>query len=151
MTEQDARRIVQDFLDRQGDATISGDIDETLAWCDLPCTLESVEGRTVATTEAEMRAICTAFIAGLKAKRLTHMVRRCLEATFKDEHTIWAAYETRYIRDAKLLSEEPYAGFVILRHTGERWKISSMQFAVSSDSPVNVALRNWAQARIDSL
>jgi len=39
MTEEDARRITQDFLDRQGDATISGDVEATLDWCDIPCTL----------------------------------------------------------------------------------------------------------------
>lgn len=141
MTGEGAQRIAQHFLDGQGAATISGNVDATLEWCDIPCTLESMQGRTVATTEAEMRAICVAFIEGLKARRLTHMVRRCLQAMFKDDNTIWATYETRYIRDGKLLTEDPYLAFVILRRRADRWKISSMQFAVSSDSLPNLALR----------
>ena len=149
MTDDDARRITQDFLDRQGDATISGDLEATLDWCDIPCTLESMQGRAVATNMEEMRAICAAFIDGLKAKRLTHMVRHCLEAIFKGDDTIWATYETRYVRDGKLLSEDPYVGFVILKRKSDRWKISTMQFAVSSNSPANVTLRDWTPERAD--
>lgn len=143
MKQEDARLIAQDFLDRQGEATISGDIEATLDWCDYPCTLESMQGRAVAANRAEMRAICTVFINDLKDKRLTHLVRHCLEAVFKGDGTIWATYETRYVQDGNLLSEDPYVGFVILKRKDDRWKISTMQFAVSSESPANVALRDW--------
>ncbi len=104
-----------------------------------------MQGRAVATDKVEMRAICEAFIDSIKSKRLTHMARRCLEAVFKDDDTIWATYETRYVRDGKLLSEDPYVGFVILRRKSDRWKISAMQFAVSSSSPANVTLRDWVR------
>ena len=145
MTDQNAFRIAQEFLDHQGDATIAGDVDGTLDFCDIPCTLESIEGRVVAMDREEMRAICKTFIAGLKAKRLTHMVRRCIAAEFKDPDTVWATYETRYVRDNQLLTEEPYTGFVILRHRGDRWKISAMQFDVSGTSPANLTLRQRAR------
>jgi hypothetical protein len=141
MKEVEARRIAQEFLDLQGEATISGNVDATLDWCDIPCTLESMEGQTVATNTAEMRAICTTFIDSLRARRLTCMARRCLEAKFKDADTIWATYETRYVQDNQHLIEDPYAGFVILRRRGDRWKISTMQFAVSGTSPANLTLR----------
>lgn len=143
MNDDEARRITQDFLDRQGEATVSRDVEATLEWCDIPCTLESMEGRVVATNAAEMRAICETFIDRLEKNLFTHIVRRCLEASFKDESTIWATYETRYVRDGTFLTETPYIGFVILRHRGDRWKISTMQFAVSSDSPANVTLKDW--------
>lgn len=144
MTDEDACRIAQDFLDRQGEATILGDVEATLEWCDIPCTLESIQGRAVVMNKAEMRTICVAFIEKLKSKQLMHLVRHCLEATFKQEDVIWAAYETRYVRDGQLLSEDPYAGFVIPRRRRDRWKISTMQFAVSSNSPANISLRDWA-------
>lgn len=139
----DARSVTQDFLDRQGEATISGDLEGTLAFCDLPCTLESLEGRTVARTEAEMRAICQAFIDNLRSRQLTHMVRRVLEADFKDEQTIWATYETRYIRAGKLLTEDPYVSFIILKRPADSWKISMLQLTASGDSPANATLRKW--------
>lgn len=146
---EDALIIAQDFLDRQGEATMSGDIEATLGWCHIPCILESFQGRVVATTEAELRAICAMFIENLKAKRLTHMVRRCHEAMYNDADTICAAYETRYIRDGHQLAEEAYFGFVILRCIGKRWKISNIQFAVGTDSPVDVTLRDWMRKRVD--
>ncbi|WGW04148.1 hypothetical protein [Tropicibacter oceani] len=149
MKDQDARSIAQDFLDRQGEATICGDVEATLACCDIPCTLDSMEGRVVATNRAQMRAICAAFIDELKAKRLTHMVRKCLDAQFRDDDTVCALYETRYIKDNSLLSEEPYAGFVILRRKETQWKIIAMQFAVRGASPANITLRDWIRERSD--
>lgn len=150
MKHEDAQPIAQDFLDRQGDATIAGDVDATLEWCDIPCTLESMEGRAVAKNETEMRAICLSFINGLKGNRFTHMVRKVQEAIFKDEDTIWATYETRYVQNGNFLPEEPYVGFVILKRKDDRWKISTMQFAVSSNSLANVTLRDWASGRQES-
>ncbi|MGP6086605.1 hypothetical protein [Antarctobacter jejuensis] len=147
MGSETARVIAQDFLDRQGEATISGDVEATLAWCDLPCTLDSMEGRTVVTTEAEMRAICMSFIQNLKSRQFSHMVRRCLEASFKDEETIWATYETRYVSAGGFRAEEPYVSFVILKHRQDRWKISTMQFAVTGDNPVNATLEQVRTTR----
>lgn len=128
--------IVQDFLDRQGDATVAGDIDATLAFCDLPCTLDSLDGSIVVTTETQMRAVCLGFINSLRARQVTYVVRRCQDAVFKDGDTIWATYETRYVSDTGVRAEEPYAGFVILRRRAGIWKISTMQFAVTGDTPV---------------
>lgn len=148
MTEDQARTITQDFLDRQGDATMAGDVEATLEYCDIPCTLESLQGRAVANTRAEMRALCAHFIAEIQGKRLTHMVRRCLDAVRKGEDTIWATYETRYVRERQLLTEEPYLSFIILRRKEDRWRVSAMQFAVSKDSPANITLRDWQANRI---
>lgn len=123
---------------------MNGDVDATLEWCDLPCTLETVEQRVVVTTEAHMRAVCAAFIETLRTKRLTYMIRRCLDAKFRDDETLWVSYETRYVRDRAILADESYLGFVILRHRGDRWKISTMQFAADGSSPSNVALNKSA-------
>ncbi len=143
MDDDAAHAIVQDFLDRQGAATVAGDIEETLAWCEIPCTMESLEGRAVATTEAEMRAICATFIEALARQRLTHMMRRCLLAQARDPDTICATYETRYIREGKLLTAEPYLGFVALGRGPDRWRIREIRFAVGGESAANLALRNW--------
>jgi hypothetical protein len=147
MVDTDAKRIAQEFLDRQGAATVAGDVDATLAFCSLPCVLESPEGRVLATTEDEMRAICATFIDGLRMKRVTHMVRRCLEAEFQDRDTLLVAYETRLVSEGQFLSEAPYAGFVVLRRRGNDWKISSMQFAVEGSNPAVTTLRRWADQR----
>lgn len=142
MTQNEARLIAQDFLDRQGEATISGDLELTLDWCDIPCTLETMGNKVVAQNHEEMRAICVAFIQRLKTKRFTHMVRQCIEAAFVDENTLSAAYETRFVSDGAHLAEGPYYGFVILRKRETGWKISSMQFADDSENSVDATLKN---------
>lgn len=146
MTLNDACLITQDFLDRQGDATVAGDIDATLGFCDLPCTLESMDTLTVVTDVDQMRAICVRFVGELRSKRVTHMVRNCREAVRKDDITIWAAYETQYVCSGQFLNDDPYSAFVILKRRGEVWKISTMQFAVERQSAVNVSLVDWASA-----
>ncbi|WP_424984923.1 hypothetical protein [Microbulbifer sp. S227A] len=142
-SEGAARAIAQDFLDRHGAAAISGDLDEIVRWCDLPCTLESRGQRVVLTDVAMVRSVSESFIVQVRNKRLTHVIRRCLEAGFRDKDTVMATYETRYVRDDQLLSEEPYVSFVILRRRGERWKFSNMQFDVGVDSPAGAALSDW--------
>ncbi len=142
-SEHAAREIVQDFLDRQGAATLAGDIDEILRWCDFPCTLESPGRRVNVTDQTMLRSIAEAFVEQVRGKRVTHIVRRCLEANFQDENTVTATYETRFVRDGQMLSEDPYVSFVILRRREDRWKFSSMQFDVAGDSPASVVLRDW--------
>lgn len=134
--------IVQDFLDRQGEATMSGDVEETLKWCDIPCTMESIDGSIVASDMTQMRAICEGFISTLRQKRLTHLVRICLEASFQDADTIWGTYETRYIDAENTLPEDPYVAFVILKQIEDRWKINTLRLAVGSNSPANTTLKN---------
>lgn len=150
MADKEAQRIAQDFLDRQGEATVSGDVEATLLWCNIPCRLESLEGEVLVTTQEQMRAICASFIDELRTKRLTHMVRHCRAAEFDGKDTIYASYETRYVQDGKLLSEEPYVGYVTLLRTSERWKISAMRFADSKTSPANATLREMAVFRSDN-
>ncbi|SLN58467.1 hypothetical protein AQS8620_02592 [Aquimixticola soesokkakensis] len=141
MNSDEARMIAQDFLDRQGDATLSGDLDATLAWCDIPCTLETMEHRIVAHNLEEMRAICASFIQQMKVREHTHMVRRCLEASFDGHDSLKAAYETRYVSKGARLEEGPYFGLVTLRRRATGWKISAMQFAATEESAVTATMR----------
>lgn len=150
MADTEAQRIAQDFLDRQGEATVAGDIEATLLWCNIPCRLESLDGEVLVTSQEQMRAICVSFIENLRLKRLTHMVRHCREAEFDGKDTIYASYETRYLQGGKLLSEDPYVGYVTLRRTSDRWKISGMRFDDGKTSPPNATLREMATFRSDN-
>ncbi|SDY96196.1 hypothetical protein [Citreimonas salinaria] len=150
MAAKDAHRIAQDFLNRQGQASIRGDVAAAMASLDIPFTLESMEGRTVATSEAEVKAICVAFIEGLQENRLTEMVRRCLDASFMDDHTVCATYETRYVGDHNQLAGDPYLGFIVLREKDDGWKASNIQLAVNKKSTANVALRDWTRGSVAS-
>lgn len=140
----DAYQIAQDFLDRQGDATVAGDVEATMGFCDLPCTLETMDRVTVAKTEAEMRAICEGFIHQLRSQQVTHMVRTCQEAVLKSDDTLWATYVTRLVCDGKHLNEPSYGAFVILKLRDGVWKISTMQFAITRDNCVTLTLRDFA-------
>lgn len=142
MTDDKAMKIAQDTLDRQAADTERGDLEATLNWCDIPCTLETTEGRVVVTDIEEMRAICQDFIVQLNSKQLTHMVRRVFEASYQDADTVMATYETRFVTQGQLLTQDPYMGFVILRRRETGWKISNMQFTSDPESPANTTMRN---------
>lgn len=141
----DAQRIAQHFLDDQGAITLSGDLEATLDCCDIPCVMESAQGRVVATNKDDLRAVFTRFMQELNAKRVTYLVRECLEASFTDDSTICAAYKTRYVVDGNFRAEDPYFGLIILRFKSGRWRVSNIQFDVSHTSPVNVTLREWTK------
>jgi hypothetical protein len=146
MTKNDAFSITQDFLDRQGEMLDAGDLEASLQFWDLPCTFENMDGVTHVTTLADMQAICLCFVRQLRSRQLTHTVRTCREAVAKDETTIWAAYETRFIRDGKFLSDVQYSAFVILKLRDGHWKVSSMQVAVGKDNPLGASLAERAAA-----
>lgn len=141
MTDINASHIAQDFLDRQGEETIRGDIDALLTRCDLPCTLESHLGRVIVTDIEELRRICRDFVERLRVKQITHMSRRLIEAGFQDPDTLTATYETRYVRQGQLLTEDPYVGFIILRRRDDAWKFSNMQIDVGRNSPPSVVFK----------
>jgi hypothetical protein len=142
MTEDDARHITQDFFDRQGEALVAGDNEAGQAFWDLPCTLENMDRRTVVATPEDMQAIFDCFVRQMQSQQLTDMVRTCREVTAKDPTTIWATYETRFIRDGKFLSDLQYTAFVVLRMRDDRWKASTLQMAV--DNPLSASLSERA-------
>lgn len=141
MTPDEARAIVQNGLDRHGEATMAGDIDAMAEFSDVPCEMETLSGKAVATTAAEMRDICRNFADTLRMGHLTHLVRRCLEAKFKDPDTIWAIYETRFLRNGIELVGEPYMSFLILNRHADGWKFASIQLLVSEGDPFSSTVR----------
>ena len=60
-----------------------------------------------------------------RAERATLHDGRTFNAVRKGEDTIWATYETRYVRERQLLTEEPYLSFIILRRKEDRWRVSA--------------------------
>lgn len=138
-----ALEIVQDGLDRHARATLSGDIDAMMKYSDIPCAIETMAGKVVATNRAEMRTICEALVHSIKVRQLSDMVRRCLEAEFKSDETIWATYETRFLRNGVELAEDTYTSFMILKKRTDGWRFSSIQLLVNEGDPVSATLKNW--------
>ena len=142
MASDQALEIVQDGLDRHARATFSGDIDTMMAYSDIPCAIETLSGKVVATNTSEMRSICEALVYSIKAKQLSHMVRRCFAAEFNSEDTIWATYETRFLRNGVELAEDTYTSFIIVKKRADGWRFSSIQLLVSEGDPVSATLKN---------
>ncbi|MFW2542286.1 hypothetical protein ACN2XU_06565 [Primorskyibacter sp. 2E107] len=142
MASDKALEIVQDGLDRHARATLSGDIDMMMAYSDIPCTIETMAGKVVATNRAEMRAICEALVHSIEVRQLSDMVRRCLEAEFTSEDTIWATYETRFLRNGVELAEDTYTSFMILKKRADGWRFSGIQLLVSEGDPVSATLKD---------
>ncbi|GAA4223879.1 hypothetical protein J4E08_23055 [Sagittula sp. NFXS13] len=142
MASYKALEIVQDGLDHHAGATMSGDIDTMMAYSDIPCAIETLSGRVIAANTSEMRAICEALVCSINAKKLSHMVRRCFEAEFKDDDTIWATYETRFLRNGVELAEDTYTSFIILKKRIDGWRFSGIQLLVSEGDPVSATLKS---------
>lgn len=142
MASDKALQIVQDGLDWRARATLSGDIDAMMAYSDIPCAIETLSGKVVATNTSEMRAICEALVYSIKAKQLSHMIRHCFEAEFTSEDTICATYETRFLRNGVELAEDTYTSFIIVKRRIDGWRFSSIQLLVSEGDPVSATLKN---------
>jgi hypothetical protein len=145
LTPVEARTIVKGGLDRHGEATQAGDIDAMMKFSDISCKMETFSGSVVATTAAEMRVICKKLVHSLQFRQVSHMVRRCLDAQFKGPETIWATYETRFIRADKEIAKDTYMSFIILNNRATGCKFSSIQVLVSDDDPISSNLKGLIQ------
>lgn len=142
LASDQALDIVQDGLDKHARATLSGDIDAMMKYSDIPCAIETLAGKVVATNPSEMRAICEALVHSIKIRQLSHMVRRCFEAEFTSDDTIWATYETRFLRNGVELAEDTYTSFMIVKKRTDGWRFSSIQLLVYEGDPVSATLKN---------
>ena len=141
MSSTSALFIVQGSLDIHGQAVIAGNIDKMMEFTDVPCMIDTASGRLEAETVEEMRAICEQFALTLRKMCLTHIVRRCLDAQFKDPETIHAFYETRYIQHGTQIFRDPYRTFMIAKLRPQGWKFNNIQLLVDGSDPVTAMMQ----------
>lgn len=120
---------------------MASNIDAMLEFNDMPCVMETLSGRVVATTTHEMRIICESFVRSLQLRCLSHFMRQCLDAKFKGPDTIWVTYETRFLRNGAEITGETYMSFTILTKRSEGWRFSNIQLLAAEDGPVSSTLK----------
>lgn len=129
-----AHRIASDLLHETGDAMTCGDFSRFSECFLLPQKLETPAGRRTIQTEQELRRTFDTVRALHERNRISHVVRHCVEAAFRDEATIVSTYETRIVTHDLLLKGRPFPALSILKHTANRWKVAYTKYEVL-DSP----------------
>ena len=136
----DAKAIVQDLLDRSGNALIQGDFTAFEQCISLPKKVETPEGTQTLKTSAELRAVFERNRRFLNESNVTDLIRSCLEAESRDDGTILSSHETRMVNGA-VQTYHPYPCFMVLKNASGVWKISGSVHDIVDNPRLSAALR----------
>ena len=134
-----AREVSEHVLAQTGAATLAGDFGDFAKWFALPATVETYTGQCELTSIEELRAVFDGVQDHMKANGVTEMVRHCIEAEFKDVHTVLATHETRMVSHA-ILIQKPFPALSVLKFDGVRWRIHRCCYAIEDNIQHNDAL-----------
>lgn len=134
-----AREVSEFLLERTGTALLQDNFEAFLECVSLPQTIETFEGQRRVTSPDELAQVFRAVRAYHRKTGVTDIVRHCVEAAFKDPHTIVATHETRLVSGA-VMTQSPYPGFSVLKFDGTAWRIVSMSYAIEDRDDHNDTL-----------
>lgn len=139
-THERAMAIAEELLKRTGDAYVSGDA-EAFADCFLlPQEIDTLDGKRLITTRAEIIATFEAMREYFRVEGITIMDRRCVSAEFSNPDTITHTHESRLLR-GDMQVREPYPSLSVLRRVDGEWKIAYSQYIIT-DSPAHNRVLN---------
>jgi hypothetical protein len=98
-----------------------------------------MEGRCVLKTIDELSRVFYAVCRHYAKIGVTDMVRRCVEAEFKNPNTVLAMHETRLIT-GNIITRDPFATLSTLEYDGTEWRISGCSYAIDDQQGLNAAL-----------
>jgi sugar lactone lactonase YvrE len=116
----DAMTIYQDFLDRTGDALVSGDADVFVCRVFLPCTVETDTETIVIETDAVSRRHFAGFHQALMAQGTDAYTRIAKTAVFDGPDCIHGRHETIITSAGKLVAPRFFNDMTIKRR-GDIW------------------------------
>ncbi|ABG31051.1 hypothetical protein [Roseobacter denitrificans] len=134
-----AREVSEFLLERTGTALLEDKFDTFLSCIILPQQVETFAGQRLLTSPQEVHQVFRAVRAYHQKNGVTDIVRHCVEAAFKDPHTVAATHETRLL-SGDIMTQDPYPGFSVLRFDGDTWRIASMSYAIEDRDDLNAAL-----------
>lgn len=145
MTDSEtARNIHQELLDRSGHAMMSVNF-EAFAQCfAIPSVIETYEATGEITSMVDMRALFDRLVAERATQRVRDIVRRSTDAAFREDGTIVATHETRYIVEGNILLGPVHTALSVLRQEDGLWKVAFSQYTVEGDNALNKALKSGA-------
>jgi hypothetical protein len=133
--------IVDDILTRTSEALLRGDFQRFMGDMALPQRFVTPDKDMNIDSFEDAEGVFRAVQTFLFTNNVAQIVRNCIAAEFRDENTISATHETRFINEDMLLVQAPYPTFSILRQIESRWMIVEMQSGMVETSELARALR----------
>ena len=124
-----ARDICERRIDATAQAILSGDFDAFAEWFGFPYEFETFDvARRIANLQ-ELRESFDRVHRHYVKLGVTQLERRCIEAEFRDKHTMNSTHESRVLRGNELLLE-PYPTFSVSRFIDGRWRVVKSSHAI---------------------
>ncbi len=120
---EDPMIAYQDWLDANGDAVLTGDMDKIAEQVSLPYLHTSLDSRMVIETRKHMEEGFTSFGNYLRAHGINQFIRLCSSAEYLSDDYIEGFHVTHVMRNAQSVVE-PYSNRSVLRRAGSGWKLT---------------------------
>ena len=119
---------------------MDGDFQAFRACFQLPQVMETFSGPHRVEGEDDLQRIFCKIREYYRTEGITHMIRRCVSAEYRDEATIASTHESRLIRGGSVLARSPYPVFSILSKVNGNWLIAFSQYAIADEPDLARAL-----------
>lgn len=128
-----AREICERQINSTAKAIFDYNFEDFEVWFALPFEFETFDAKRTIETRADLEMSFQRVHRYYRRIGATRLERRCIEAEFRDQHTLNSTHETRVMREGELLLE-PYPTFVVSHLIEGRWRIVKSTYAID-DQP----------------
>ena len=138
--DKEAKTIATQLLETTGETLLSGDFEVFATAFHIPHVIRTAEGNTYLNTTEELRVVFEEVRRAYELKGITHFIRHCAAATFKDDNTIHATHVSHNMAGDFRVGD-PFPVFsVIERRADDIWRIYSSEYAENAETPRGRAL-----------
>lgn len=140
MTELvDASDVVNDMLNRTGQALMRGDFETFVAHFRFPQRIETIQGRQYIATQEDLKVLFSSVRAFHKKLGVDRIVRSCTKAEFKGEDQVEGIFKALFFNGSELVHSVE-STFVELLRKDDVWQVSYNMYGISDEDSFGDAL-----------
>jgi hypothetical protein len=133
----DATRLLQDWLDQMGDATLRGDWDGYVHHVHLPFRLVTETADLTVASQAELRRGFDGFVAALRSQRVSDYIRLVTSATLAGDR-LDGTYVTHVLAESVRVLPR-FESAITLERSGTIWRATLIANSLNNDRwPIDV-------------
>ncbi|WP_432816989.1 hypothetical protein [Sulfitobacter sp. JB4-11] len=134
-----ASDIVDDVLNRTGQALMNGEFAPFVAHFRLPQQIETIEGRQYVATPEDLRVLFASVRAFHRRLGINRIVRACIQAEYKGDDCVEGVFKALFFKGSTLVHSVETT-FVVLYRNADIWQVGYNMYGISDHDAFGAAL-----------
>lgn len=135
-----AKEIAEFVLEETGAALLSNDFDAFVPFFYVPHTIETPDRKTILKTRSALKEVFDRVVQDYAEHNVTALMRINEHACFHGPFKIETMHVT-HMMSGNLRIKDPFPSYGWLEFIDNRWQCTSSQYAVDTNTAVDLALR----------